>query len=278
MFYRRKIILALIELLGGRVEERRLNKLMFLFAAMQAEPTYQFIALEQRPHSFSLFADLATMVKREFLMKEGDDYLVGDQSNYFADLKAQEVEVLNRTLDSYGKLSTAQLVEIITEEYPSFTKPLLVEQAEVLETILYTIGYEGVSIEAYLKLLIDNKIKLLVDVRANARSQKFGFSKSRLASCCRAVGIEYLHIPELGIQKNSRSKASTPSQFAELFETYRIEYLPTIIGHQQKLLNILFEYRRVALTCFEANANDCHRLPLAEALLEQSRGLKMTHL
>ena len=47
------------------------------------------------------------------------------------------------------------------------------------KTILFTIGYEGVSLEEYINKLIVNDVKVLCDVRKNSYSMKFGFSKSQ---------------------------------------------------------------------------------------------------
>lgn len=41
------------------------------------------------------------------------------------------------------------------------------------ETVLFTIGYEGVSLEKYLLRLLKNDVKVLVDVRRNPLSMKF---------------------------------------------------------------------------------------------------------
>ncbi|WP_200885350.1 DUF488 family protein [Jejuia pallidilutea] len=55
---------------------------------------------------------------------------------------------------------------------------------------LFTIGYEGISLEHYLNKLIRNNIKLLCDVRKNALSMKYGFSKSQLKNACEGVCIK----------------------------------------------------------------------------------------
>ena len=107
------------------------------------------------------------------------------------------------------------------------------------ETVLFTIGYEGVSLEAYLNKLIRNDIKVLVDVRNNPLSQKFGFSKSQLIKYCEA-----LHI------------------------TYKKKTLPKTIPTQKKILALLRENKRIALTCFEADICQCHRKHLADAIVQ----------
>jgi hypothetical protein len=42
MFYRRKIILALLQLFEGELDKIRLQKLLFLFTQRQQKPEYRF--------------------------------------------------------------------------------------------------------------------------------------------------------------------------------------------------------------------------------------------
>ncbi|WP_342774750.1 DUF488 domain-containing protein [Bartonella massiliensis] len=47
--------------------------------------------------------------------------------------------------------------------------------------------------------LIENDIKFLCDVRKKPISRKHGFSKRQLEKAVSNIGIEYIHLPELGI-------------------------------------------------------------------------------
>ena len=51
---------------------------------------------------------------------------------------------------------------------------------------------------SYLNLLLTNSVTLLCDVRRNALSRRYGFSKSTRSKACEGVGIRYEHLPELG--------------------------------------------------------------------------------
>ena len=134
------------------------------------------------------------------------------------------------------------------------------------KTILFTIGYEGISLEEYLNKLIINDIKVLCDVRKNSVSMKYGFSKSQLEKACNGVGVKYVHIPELGIESDKRQILNTQSDYDNLFMSYRNEILPQTINIQKDLLGLLIENERIALTCFEANICQCHRKHLADAI------------
>jgi hypothetical protein len=51
-----------------------------------------------------------------------------------------------------------------------------------------------------------------------------------------------------------------------LFAIYCENNLKKITSSQEKILNLLKEKKRIALTCFEANICQCHRKHLAEAI------------
>jgi uncharacterized protein (DUF488 family) len=133
-------------------------------------------------------------------------------------------------------------------------------------TVLFTIGYEGVSLEEYLNKLIINGIKVLCDVRKNSLSMKYGFSKTQLQKACEGVGIKYKHIPDLGIDSDKRQELNTQTDYNNLFTIYRNDILTKTRSQQEEIIELLKTYDRVALTCFEANIYQCHRKHLAEAI------------
>ena len=132
--------------------------------------------------------------------------------------------------------------------------------------VLFTIGYEGISLEKYLQKLLKNNIKLLVDVRRNPLSMKYGFSKKSLKKYCNSLGIEYVHLPEVGIQSDKRKNLNTQSDYDKLFEEYEQTTLNETLDTQLKILHLLKKHKRIALTCFEAEPCQCHRTRLANAL------------
>lgn len=74
---------------------------------------------------------------------------------------------------------------------------------------LLTIGYEGKTAGAYIAQLTSAKVSVLCDVRHNPLSRKRGFSKRALAAACAAVGIRYVHLPQLGIPTAERRNIKT---------------------------------------------------------------------
>ena len=122
--------------------------------------------------------------------------------------------------------------------------------------------------ETYINKLIINDINILCDIRKNAYSQKYGFSKSQLEKACSGVGIQYIHIPQLGINSDQRQDLRSQKDYDILFDTYE---RTTLKDNQQALLYIralIEKNKRIALTCFEANPKQCHRSRVAKHLMQ----------
>jgi len=283
MFYRRKVILAIIEAFGGNIEKIALQKILLLFTRRQKKAEYDFIPYHFGCYSFSANADLTTMVKQGLLAEDEKSFSKKDTTNYTSKLNIDDKRVLSEIKDLYSKLSSNALMKHTYLNYQYYAinskvaKDLLTEEqykkVELVrpsnkETVLYTIGYEGISLEEYLNRLIKNDVKLLIDVRNNPMSMKFGFSKSQIEKYCKSLGIEYVHIPEVGIQSEFRQELNTQKDYDNLFETYKSSTLTKTSIQQKQILQLLIAKKRVALTCFEANICQCHRKHLAEAIIK----------
>ena len=103
-------------------------------------------------------------------------------------------------------------------------------------------------------------------MRRNPLSRKTGFSKAQLASYCVKVGIEYRHLPELGIPGHRRQEPNTMADYKALFTIYRKQDLPLARPAIQELGSLLVEYGRIALTCFEKEHQCCYRHCVADEM------------
>lgn len=73
VYYRRKIILALLQLFDGQLDKIRLQKLLFLFAIKQSyngRTCYDFIPYKFGCYSYSANADMTAMITRGFLTED----------------------------------------------------------------------------------------------------------------------------------------------------------------------------------------------------------------
>lgn len=136
---------------------------------------------------------------------------------------------------------------------------------------LFTIGYEGISLEEYLNKLLKKDIKVLCDVRKNSKSIKYGFSKNQLKAACEGLGIQYFHIPEVGINSDKRQELHDQSDYDRLFEEYNQTVIQETTKHQEDLIDLIHTHQRVAITCFESIICQCHRLHLANAVMARPK-------
>ncbi len=224
---------------------------------------------------------MTAMTTRGMLAESKDHFTKMDKVDYFKQLKPNDQKYLLEVKVSYGKMSARALMKHTYINYPFYATKSEVA-ADILDknelekvkcakpkgtkTVLFTIGYQGISLEEYLVRLLKNDVKVLVDVRNNPLSMKYGFSKTLLKRYCESLGIKYVHIPEVGIQSEQRQELNTQSDYDNLFTVYRKQNLTKTTKAQTGILNLLKENKRIALTCFEANICQCHRKHLAEAI------------
>ena len=70
---------------------------------------------------------------------------------------------------------------------------------------LFTLGYEGLTIETFIARLQAAQVKTVVDVRELPLSRKKRFSKSAFCAALSAHGMAYLHAPALSWPKPIRN-------------------------------------------------------------------------
>lgn len=127
------------------------------------------------------------------------------------------------------------------------------------------IGYEGLALDVFIDQLLAEQVQILVDVRQTPLSRKRGFSKTPLSAALEAAGIQYLHRRELGNPKENREAFHTGA-----VATGRRRFAQHIARPeaQQALAEVadLSRTAKVALLCFEADVERCHRHVLLEHL------------
>ncbi|MBG6236294.1 uncharacterized protein (DUF488 family) [Pedobacter sp. CAN_A7] len=281
MYYRRKLLLGLLQEFGNHLDKTRLQKLLFLLSRFQKKQDYYFVPYKYGCYSFQSMADVNTLVKYNIISLEDNEIRHITELDYLAQLKITDRQAIKSLKQIYGLKTSRELVKSTYLSHPYYAinstiaKNLLNEEqyARVIaarpvkqKSVLFTIGYEGRSLEEYLNKLIQNDVRLLCDVRNNALSMKFGFSKGTLQKACESVGVKYMHLPEVGIKSQLRQELNKQSDYDALFEDYKNTVLIESVDSQEKILELLHENHRIALTCFEADICQCHRKPLAEAI------------
>lgn len=137
-------------------------------------------------------------------------------------------------------------------------------------------GYQGRSIDEFVAALARMGVRTVADVRLNAISRKSGFSKARLREALAAAGIAYRHLRVLGNAKENRD-AFWSGRIPEGRRVFR-EGLqePDALAALRELGDLAADHL-VAVLCFEADSEMCHRQVVIDEVTE-TRGLPATAL
>ena len=130
---------------------------------------------------------------------------------------------------------------------------------------IFTIGYEGATMDEFLAALKAAGVERLIDVRALPLSRRPGFSKSALRGALEEAGIEYVHLKALGTPAEGRS-AARAGRHDDLERIYAAQLeLPEAIVQGAQMLELAAE-KPSALLCFEREPEHCHRSLLLTAV------------
>jgi uncharacterized protein (DUF488 family) len=261
----------------------KLVKLLFLFSMETSDNTYSFLPHKYGPFSFQLYRNLSALSTVGWIDEES--LKIHDNKKTEALIEIRKLPKMSRdkffnVCKIYGNLSESEILKIVYAKYPEFTFRSELAQGTFPPPIapisIYTIGYEGVSVDSFLNTLLQRGIKRLIDVRRNPISRKWGFAKSTLAGLCTKVGLGYIHVPELGISSDKRVNISTKEDYDRLLNEYEASHLPLYKNIVRNVLSLM-EQTPSALVCMEADVRMCHRGRLAN-MIEKISKLPVVHL
>jgi len=139
---------------------------------------------------------------------------------------------------------------------------------------LFSIGHSNVEIDAFIDLLQQFEITVLVDTRSQPYSRyNQHFSRENLKRAIEDSGIAYIYLgKELG---------GRPEDPAFYFKNGKVDYdlvaqSPHYLGGIEQLLALASE-RRAAFMCAEADYKNCHRYRLITRTLVR-RGIEVLHI
>lgn len=288
--YKKKVILALLEKLGHSVSAKSMQKYLFIFSRMQLEDRiYDFVPYKYGCFSFQANQDIVSLEKAGYISIQDEPnsdklYTILHDMRASSDLSIFDSKILSDIVKLYGRMSQDELITYTYKRWPftainSVIKERLLSKEELDKVesqrskyiddtpMLFTMGYEGCTLEKYIHRLITNDVHVLVDVRKNAFSMKYGFSKSILEKACKGVNIQYIHIPQLGIESEKRKELNTQLDYDILFDDYERTTLKNNWEYLLNVRSILDEKHRICLICFEKDPKQCHRTRIAKALM-----------
>lgn len=142
-------------------------------------------------------------------------------------------------------------------------------------THLYTFGYEGLDIDAFVARARAAGVQTIVDVRELPLSRKRGFSKTSFSEAFAKAGVAYLHAPTLGCPKEIRDRYKADGDWAAYTKAF-LTYISTQTATTRELVK-LSKATTACLVCFEADYTMCHRTYVARAARRHG-GLPVLHL
>lgn len=129
---------------------------------------------------------------------------------------------------------------------------------------VFTIGYEGATMESFLAALEGAGVRQVIDVRQLPLSRRPGFSKAPLAATLKEHGIGYVHLKALGTPKPGRDAAKKGDRMTlETVYAGQLE-LPEAQAQAAQMRALIAEAPS-ALLCFERDPGMCHRTLLIAA-------------
>lgn len=150
----------------------------------------------------------------------------------------------------------------------------MLKRENITRKTIYTIGHSNQSLDSFLKLLRDNGIQVLVDVRSIPRSKYANqFDSPALKEAITKAGLNYLYFgQEIG------GKPSNPAFYdAEGYVLYdRIAQSPDFKKSIERLIEGIGKYK-VAIMCSEEDPTECHRRLLIGKVLS-NQGIEELHI
>jgi len=290
-FYRQRFLLLLLEMAGGSLSKMDFQKLLFLSQTEAGFSYYDFVPYHYGCYSFQAQSDIELL--GSFGWIEEKPKSINLLAKPGVCLNDNDLDAIDQFIKRFKGYRGRKLVAYVYEHYPYYATRSKIA-ADVLDEalykqvskeqnkltgkakIVYTIGYEGLSFESYVNRLLKHDVRLLCDVRKNPLSRKFGFSKGVLSRLLPKLGIEYLHIPDLGIRSVMRQELNSPNDYAKLFRSYR-KTLPQKTESLQLLERLFKEHKRIALTCYEREHHSCHRHCVSD-YLEKKSDIRIRHI
>ncbi len=274
MLNRQKTLLLLLDLANRPVSKIELTKWSFLLRnempSCGGSTFYEFLPYKQGPFSFCLYREI------DALIRDGYVEVVGDFHWKSTALAKEKTISLVNTIQSdssqlvkkFGKMNANDVVDYVYDRHPVYTmnsERRKLAKRPIAEPMVFTAGYERLSVDAFLNRLLNNGIQRIIDVRNNPIARRYGFHKSTLNRLSSRVQIDYIHIPELGIQSSLRRSLESLADYEELFKQYEETTLDQEKIAIEKAANLITEKASV-LICMEADPVYCHRTRLANQI------------
>jgi uncharacterized protein (DUF488 family) len=141
---------------------------------------------------------------------------------------------------------------------------------------IYSVGYEGMTVDAMIERLVGSKVTTLVDVRLNPSSRRPGWSRKALTASLDEAGITYVHEKLLGNPPENRDSFRRGDG-----EEGREAMRERLSNGSAPALDRLIEMAsgdRVAVLCVERERERCHRQVVTDMVQEKDPTIEVLHI
>ena len=140
---------------------------------------------------------------------------------------------------------------------------------------LFTLGYEGSTVESFLERVQAAGVRTVMDVRQLPLSRKKGFSKTAFRQEIERAGLGYVHLAAFGCPKPIRDAYKVDADWS----AYTRDFSAHLRTKGEAVRELWESAQRddACLVCFERDHTRCHRSIVADAAWKLG-GLSIEHL
>lgn len=283
MLVRQRILIDFLHQAARPVSKLELVKWMFLLRQETCEDIktsfYDFVPYHYGPYSFCLAREIDGLVDLGWIHAEDHTWELVRQPEFpSAETKGTGREVRS-IVRRFAERPQDDVIDHVYSRFPEYTvnsRRAKLAKRKIAEPQVFTAGYEGLQVDGFLNLLVQEGIQSLVDVRSNPIARRFGFHRGTLSKLCSLLGIQYTHVPTLGIRSELRQSLETQADYDQLFESYK----QSTLVEQREWVESVSESvssQSTVLVCMESCPTRCHRSRLADEV-GRITGLPIAHL
>jgi len=275
IYQRQKVLLALLREAPNETASRtQLVKWLFLLKEEENIDRYvnfySFFPYKYGPFSFLAYREIAQLERFGWVKSSSNSfrYTAPKKESTELDLPSSIMHSVKRIIEDYGKLPQQHLLKYIYDKYPWYASRSEIKQpsspvhSPATQPAIYSLGYEGLSIDGFLDVLLMAGIQGVIDSRNNPISRKYGFSKNTLKDRCSDVGIKYYQFSQIGIPSKVRKQIQDRQTLWYFYAKQILVKNPIAL---ESIADICMSDPSV-LICFEKNPEDCHRHMIAREL------------
>lgn len=274
MLKRQAILLRFLERADRQVSHFEIVKWSFILkqetSSKGGDSFFDFLPYKKGPFSFCLYQEAGKLENKGYMAPYDDNHWIATDKSSTATATLDNVikSDVDRIIERFSKKTKEELVDYVYSRNPWFTVNNLIRKEQtrpVATPMVFTSGYQSLSVDSFLNRLMRTGIQRIIDVRSNPIARRYGFHKSTLMRLCGYLGLDYIHVPELGIPSSLRRNLETIADYEKLFT----EYEKTVLVEQTVALervSALMSEKPSVLVCMEADPKYCHRTRIARSI------------